>query len=168
MYWSHASDIGPVNWCSWSATYAWLYPYHFNGCCGRETGYGPMDRSADVPWIGTGALFLGSSSSFQRYWRLCERLTRMGTVHRKLTSGIRGLAWKAYMSCVLCFPCREYIDSIHRDSCICRTRFLCQNRVLIVCMTEDQMFHTYGQKCSQITKCHSIEYNYYINNVFKN
>jgi hypothetical protein len=45
---------------------------------------------------------------------------------------------------------------------------LCQNRVLIVCMTQDQMFHTYGQKCSQITKCHSIEYIYYINNVFKN
>jgi hypothetical protein len=29
------------------------------------------------------------------------------------------------------------------------------------------MFHTYGQKCSQIIKCHNIEYNYYINNVFK-
>jgi hypothetical protein len=49
----------------------------------------------------------------------------------------------------------------------CHTRFLCQNRVLIVCMTQDQIFHTYGQKCSQITKCHNIEYNYYINNVFK-
>jgi hypothetical protein len=28
----------------------------------------------------------------------------------------------------------------------CHTRFLRQNRVLIVCMTQDQMFHTYGQK----------------------
>jgi hypothetical protein len=28
------------------------------------------------------------------------------------------------------------------------------NKVLIVCMTQDQLFHTYGQKCSQITKCH--------------
>jgi hypothetical protein len=36
----------------------------------------------------------------------------------------------------------------------CHTRFLCQNQVLIVCMTQDQLFHTYGQKCSQITKCH--------------
>jgi hypothetical protein len=44
---------------------------------------------------------------------------------------------------------------------------LCQNRELIVRMTQDQMFHTYGQKCSHITKCHNIEYNYYINNVFK-
>jgi hypothetical protein len=48
----------------------------------------------------------------------------------------------------------------------CHTRFLCQNRVLIVCMTQDHLFNTYGQKCSQITKCHKTEYNYYINNVF--
>jgi hypothetical protein len=30
----------------------------------------------------------------------------------------------------------------------CHTRFLCQNEVLIVCMTQDQLFNTYGQKCS--------------------
>jgi hypothetical protein len=33
-------------------------------------------------------------------------------------------------------------------------------------MTQDQLFHTYGQKCSQITKCHK-KYNYYISNVSK-
>jgi hypothetical protein len=33
----------------------------------------------------------------------------------------------------------------------CHTRFLCQNHVLVVCMTQDQLFHTYGQKFSQIT-----------------
>jgi hypothetical protein len=48
----------------------------------------------------------------------------------------------------------------------CHTRFLCQNRVLIVCMTQDQMFHTCGQKGSQKTKCHNIKYNYYRNIVF--
>jgi hypothetical protein len=48
----------------------------------------------------------------------------------------------------------------------CHTRFLCQDRVLIVCMTQNQMFHTYGQKCSQITKCNNTKYNYYINIVF--
>jgi hypothetical protein len=37
---------------------------------------------------------------------------------------------------------------------LCHTRFLCQNQVLIVCMTQGQLFHTYGQKCSQITKFH--------------
>jgi hypothetical protein len=30
----------------------------------------------------------------------------------------------------------------------------------------DQMFHTYGQKGSQKTKCHNIKYNYYRNIVF--
>jgi hypothetical protein len=30
----------------------------------------------------------------------------------------------------------------------CHTLFLYQNQVLIVCMTQDQLFHTYGQKCS--------------------
>jgi hypothetical protein len=48
----------------------------------------------------------------------------------------------------------------------CHTPFLCQNQVLIVCMTQDQMFHTYGQKGSQKTKYHNIKYNYYINIVF--
>jgi hypothetical protein len=28
----------------------------------------------------------------------------------------------------------------------CHTRFLCQNHVLIVCMTQNQLFHTYGPK----------------------
>jgi hypothetical protein len=36
----------------------------------------------------------------------------------------------------------------------CHTWFLCQNQILIVCMTQDQLFHTYNQNCSQITKCH--------------
>jgi hypothetical protein len=31
---------------------------------------------------------------------------------------------------------------------------LCQNQVLTVCMTQDQLFHTYGQNCSHVTKCH--------------
>jgi hypothetical protein len=48
----------------------------------------------------------------------------------------------------------------------CHTQFLCQNQVLIVCMTQDQLFHTYGQKCSQITESW-IKYNYYVNNVSK-
>jgi hypothetical protein len=28
----------------------------------------------------------------------------------------------------------------------CHTRFLCQNHVPIICMTQDQLFHTYNQK----------------------
>jgi hypothetical protein len=69
----------------------------------------------------------------------------------------------AVMSVVQVFPSYMMLSL----ACVCHTWFLCQNRVLIVC-TQNQMFHTYGQKCSQVTKCHSIEYIYYINNVFKN
>jgi hypothetical protein len=29
---------------------------------------------------------------------------------------------------------------------LCHTRFLCQNQVLIICMTRDQLFHTYSVK----------------------
>jgi hypothetical protein len=29
---------------------------------------------------------------------------------------------------------------------VCHTWFLCENQVLIVCMTQDQLFHTYCQK----------------------
>jgi hypothetical protein len=36
----------------------------------------------------------------------------------------------------------------------CHTQFLYQNQVLIICMTHDQLFHTYDQKCSQITNCY--------------
>jgi hypothetical protein len=37
---------------------------------------------------------------------------------------------------------------------LCHTQFLCQNQVLTVCMTQNQLFHIYDQKCSQITTCH--------------
>jgi anthranilate/para-aminobenzoate synthase component II len=49
----------------------------------------------------------------------------------------------------------------------CHTRFLCQNQVLIVCMTEHQLFHTYGQKVSTDNQMSRIKFNYYINNVSK-
>jgi hypothetical protein len=114
-YWSHAGNMGSVNRCSWLAIDAWLYPYCFNVCCGRETEYGPTDRLADVLWIGTESFFLRSSSSVQRCWWLCKMLPHMGTTHRKCTSGVHGLAREAYVSCVSGFPCRAYINSYHRD-----------------------------------------------------
>jgi hypothetical protein len=48
----------------------------------------------------------------------------------------------------------EEVSSEEKLQAKCHTRFLCQNQVLIVCMTQDQLFHTYSQKCSQITICH--------------
>jgi hypothetical protein len=49
----------------------------------------------------------------------------------------------------------------------CHTRFLCQNQVLIVCMTHDQLFHTYGLKVFPDNQMSRIKYNYYIRNVTK-
>jgi hypothetical protein len=34
-------------------------PHCFNGWLGREIGFGPVDRSAVVLWIGSGAFFSG-------------------------------------------------------------------------------------------------------------
>jgi hypothetical protein len=39
--------------------------HYFIGWLGRETGYGPVNRSAGVLWIMSGALFLKSSDSIQ-------------------------------------------------------------------------------------------------------
>jgi hypothetical protein len=63
------------------------------------------------------------------------------------------------------FPSGDVVQ--HFSSCGCHTRSIYQNQVLIVCMTQDQLFHTYGQKCSQITKCHKKYNYYYINSVSK-
>jgi hypothetical protein len=38
---------------------------------------------------------------------------------------------------------------------------------MIVCMTQDQFFHTYGQKVCTDNQMSRINYNYYINNVSK-
>jgi hypothetical protein len=47
---------------------------------------------------------------------------------------------------------RSMTTPIRMTTATCHTRFLCQNQVLIACLTQDQLFHTYDQKCSQITK----------------
>jgi hypothetical protein len=39
-----------------------------------------------------------------------ERLSRMGNTHRKRTSDVRGLEWKAYVGCCLDFP----LQGVHR------------------------------------------------------
>jgi hypothetical protein len=56
-------------------------------------------------------------------------------------------------------------EQIHMEDC--HTRFLCQNKVLIVCMTQDQLFHTYGPKVFTDNQMSRIKYNYYINIVSK-
>jgi hypothetical protein len=57
--------IWPSKPSSMSSIDAWLCPYCFIGWLGRETGYGPVDRSANVSWIVSGAHFLRSSGLAQ-------------------------------------------------------------------------------------------------------
>jgi hypothetical protein len=59
--------------------------HYFIGWLERETGYEPADRSADVLWIVSGALFLGSGDSVQ----LCQWLVE--GFH------VRGLPQEAYV-----------------------------------------------------------------------
>jgi hypothetical protein len=47
------------------------------------------------------------------------------------------------------------------------TRFLCQNQLLIVYMTQNQLFYTYDTKVFTDHRMSRIKYNYYISNVFK-
>jgi hypothetical protein len=79
-----------------------------------------------------------------------EAVVAIEAAHAAATLATETSTWEASMerdSAALCLK-----DAKDRVA-LCHTRFLCQNQVLIVCMTQDQLFHTYGQNCSQITKC---------------
>jgi hypothetical protein len=71
---------------------------------GEKLGGGPVDRSADVLRIVSGALFLRSGRVRPTLLGQRERLSRTGTAHRKRMSGIRELVRKVYVSCVSGFP----------------------------------------------------------------
>jgi hypothetical protein len=70
---------------------------------GEKLGGGPVDHSARLGVV-SGALFLDSSWVRPTLLVACERLSRTGTTRMKRTSGVRGLAWEAYVSCRLGFP----------------------------------------------------------------
>jgi hypothetical protein len=79
-------------------------------------GRGPMDHSTGLGVV-SGALFLESSKVRPTLLMACERLPCTETARMKRTPSVRGLAWKAYVSCWSdFFSCRVYIDSNHRDS----------------------------------------------------
>jgi hypothetical protein len=83
---------------------------------GEKLGAKSIDQSANMLMIMSGVLFLMSSKVRLTLFGQCERLSCTGTGSRKHTSEVHGLAWKAYVSCVSCFPYRVYIDLNHRDS----------------------------------------------------
>jgi hypothetical protein len=95
-YWtyrSHAGDMDPVNLV---ACCCWMFSFlHcFIGWLGRETGYGPTDRSASVLWIMSGALFLGSSDSVQ----LCRWLVEGCHVWDRPHEAYVGRTWTGVRS----------------------------------------------------------------------
>jgi hypothetical protein len=49
----------------------------------------------------------------------------------------------------------------------CHTLFCKQNLVVIVCVSQDHLFHTYGHKVFTDNQMSQIKYIYYINNVSK-
>jgi hypothetical protein len=67
MYRSHVSDMGLVSLVA-CGHQMFDFLHCFIGWLGRETGYGPVDRSAGVLWIVSGAPFLGSSDLVQHCW----------------------------------------------------------------------------------------------------
>jgi hypothetical protein len=69
--------------------------------------YRSVSRRAGVV---SGAIFLESNRVSPMMLIADERLPRMGTVRRKRTSGVCGLAREAYVSCVSSFP----LQNIHR------------------------------------------------------
>jgi hypothetical protein len=70
---------------------------------GEKLGGRPADHLAGL-WVVSGAFFLGSSRDRPTLMMACERLPCTWTARWKHTRGIRGLAWKAYVSCVSGFP----------------------------------------------------------------
>jgi hypothetical protein len=108
MYRSHASDMGLVSLVvchqqvlGLSALLQWL-------CWERNLGRA-VDHLAGLRG-GIGCTFSQEQCICPTLLTSHERLPRMGTVRRKRTSGIRGLAWEAYVSCWSGFP----LQGVHR------------------------------------------------------
>jgi hypothetical protein len=75
-------------------------------------------RIGQLVWWGCSqeSLFLETNRNRPTLLSQCKRLPCTRTTRRKRTSGVRGLTWEAYVSCVSGFPYRVYIDSNHRNS----------------------------------------------------
>jgi hypothetical protein len=76
-----------------------------------------------------------------------ETLSGSGRV-RSGPGRVTGLRHFHYLGVVRLARLGSGYDSGYRVKLKCHTRFLHQNQVLIVCITQDQLFNTYNQKCS--------------------
>jgi hypothetical protein len=86
------------------------YAYYFIGWLRRETGYGPADRSVDVLWIVSGALFLRSSGIHPNLLVSHERLLYMDHVRYVWSSVICGLSMESVWCVGRVFP----LQGVHR------------------------------------------------------
>jgi hypothetical protein len=77
---------------------------------GDKLGGGPADQLASVLRIVSRVLFLKSSRFHPTLLGQRERLPRTRNARRKRTSDIRGVARKAYLSCISGFP----LQGVHR------------------------------------------------------
>jgi hypothetical protein len=129
-YWayrSHAGVYGPSKSSNLSSTESGFTPHCFNVWLGREIGYEPMNRSAVVLWIVSGALFLGSSGSVHCCWRWLKRLLYVDHVGYVWSWIICGLSMESVWRVGRVFSCRVYIDSDCHDSQIWVTACLWQS-----------------------------------------
>jgi hypothetical protein len=98
---------GPSKPSSLSSTDAWLK---------RETGYGPVNRSASVLWIVSGAPFLESSGIRPNLSVTRERLLYVDHVRYVWLRSIHRPSMENVWCVGQIFPYMVYIDSNHRDS----------------------------------------------------
>jgi hypothetical protein len=108
-----------------------------------------------LPHTTPGRTHLGSWLYYLHWWSLHEPVHRFGydNYHRPSESTGHRLELSEFTE--------------HSSKPItCHTLFLCQNQVLIVYMTQDQLFHI-RQKVITDNQISRIMYNYYINNVSK-
>jgi hypothetical protein len=91
--------MGPVNQCSMSSTGVRLKSTASMTVRGEKLGR-DLRIGQSMDWgCSQGSFFLESSGIRPTLWSQRERLSHTGTVRRKHTSGVRGLAWEAYMLC---------------------------------------------------------------------
>jgi hypothetical protein len=88
----------------------------FIGWLRRETGYGPTDRSADVLWIVSGAIFSREEWDLSKFVASHEGLLYVDYGRYIWSWTIRGLSVRSVWCVGRVFPCRVYIDLSRRDS----------------------------------------------------
>jgi hypothetical protein len=102
--------MGPVNQCTLSSTDVWLKSTTSMAVRGEKLG-GDLRIDQSMDWgCSRGSLFLGNNEISTTLWSQRERLSRTRTARRKHTSGVCGLAWEVYVSCVSDFP----LQGVHR------------------------------------------------------